>query len=148
MRSSGSRITLDATQRKQHPECWVCSQDNSCGLGVEFHAAGGGAIEATFPCDIQYSGYAGYLHGGVISSLLDGAMTSCLMAQGRVAFTADLRVRFRKPVRIGYPAIVRARIVRSRHGVHLLEAMLRQNDEVKATAHAQFMAHTTDRIPQ
>jgi acyl-coenzyme A thioesterase PaaI-like protein len=35
------------------------------------------------------------LHGGVISSILDGTMTNCLFAHGTVAVTAELRVRFR-----------------------------------------------------
>ena len=133
--------TLDRTRRRQHPACWVCSPDHEHGLRVDFEPDGTGGIRAGFACDARFSGYAGFVHGGVVSSLLDGAMVSVLMALGEVAVTADLRVRFREPVRVGEKATVRARLLESRHGMHRLAAELLQGDAVRATAEARFLAH-------
>lgn len=134
-------ITLDHTRRTQHPGCWVCSPDHECGLHVDFEPDGTGGIRADFACDERFSGYTGFVHGGVVSSLLDGAMVSVLMARGDVAVTADLRVRFHEPVRVGEAATVRARLVESRHGMHRLHAELRQGEALRATADARFLAH-------
>ena len=68
-------------------------------------------------------------------------MTNCLMARGVVAVTADLRIRFRKPVDAGARATVRARLLESRHGLHVVEAELEQDGEVRATASGRFLAH-------
>jgi uncharacterized protein (TIGR00369 family) len=113
---------------------------------MDFRPDDEGGISASFSCDERFSGYSGFIHGGVVSSLLDGAMTSCLMARGEVAVTADLRVRFHRPVRVGRPAIVRARVVQSRHGLLSVEACLEQDGETRATGLGRFLDHP-DRRP-
>ena len=75
----------------------------------------------------------------MIASLLDGAMTNCLFAQGHVAMTAELKVRYRKPVVIGQEMTIRAWIKRSLPPLHLLEAELKQEGCIKAIASAKFM---------
>ena len=100
-----------------------------------------GEIEACFACDPRYTGYDGYLHGGVISSLLDGAMTNWLLASGRRSMTADLSVRFQRPVVIGEPVDIRAHLEQSRRAVDVLQAELLQQGQVCATAVGKFMKH-------
>jgi len=75
----------------------------------------------------------------MIASLLDGAMTNCLFAHGLVAMTAELKVRYRKPVFIGQEMTIRAWITRSQPPLHLLEAELKQEGCIKAIASAKFM---------
>jgi acyl-coenzyme A thioesterase PaaI-like protein len=79
------------------------------------------------------------LHGGVITSLLDGAMTNYMFAHGIPAITAELTVRFRHPVVTNQVAIVRARIERSSPPLHLLKAEVVQGEQLKATASGKFM---------
>ncbi|RPI62864.1 MAG: PaaI family thioesterase, partial [Planctomycetaceae bacterium] len=86
-----------------------------------------------------YEGYEDVLHGGVISSLLDGAMTNCLFAHGIVAVTAELVVRFRHPVAIDVPVSVIGRIVSSSPPLHITEAKVIQDGVVMAVAKAKFM---------
>ena len=133
--------TLVQARARRHAHCWVCNPSNGRGLAVEFIQTSAGVVEGCFACDEAYAGYRGYLHGGVVSSLLDGAMTNCLLARGCVAVTAELRVRFRLPVATGRPAMVRAWLDRSRRQVHILGAELRQGGEVHATAVGKFMRH-------
>ncbi len=79
------------------------------------------------------------MHGGMIASLLDGAMTNCLFAHGYVAMTGELKVRYREPVIIGEEMLIRARIASSASRLYLLEAELKQGGCVKAAASAKFV---------
>jgi uncharacterized protein (TIGR00369 family) len=87
----------------------------------------------------------GRIHGGVLAALLDGAMCNCLMALGVTAVTADFQVRYRHPVRVGAEARVEARRLGQRGSVHDMEAVLIQDDYVKARAKARF--HDGDESP-
>lgn len=133
-----------ATRARRHPHCWVCSAANEHGLAVDFKADGTGAVEGTFPCDEKFTGYPGFLHGGVVSALLDGAMTNCLMARGTPGLTGKLEVRFLKPVLIGKPVTVKGRLEKSRGVLHILAAEMSQDGEVLATAAGKFMEYPED----
>jgi acyl-coenzyme A thioesterase PaaI-like protein len=125
-----------------HPNCVVCSTTNRRGLAVQFVPSNGvrAAVEATFDCDAAFQGYEDLVHGGIVCSLLDGAMANCLFRFGRVAHTATLTVRFRHPVLVGRPATVRGWIERTRGRLHLTAAELVQDGQVKAQASAKFVA--------
>jgi uncharacterized protein (TIGR00369 family) len=90
----------------------------------------------------EFEGYNDFLHGGVISALLDGAMTNCMFAHGYAALTAELNVRFHHPVLIGAPATVRAWIKKDLYPLFIVEAEVVQNQQVKATAAGKFMKST------
>lgn len=123
-----------------HPHCVVCSPTNDRGLAVHYRPSPDGpGVEASFPCDPAFEGYVGQLHGGVICSLLDGAMVHCLFQAGRRAYTAELTVRFRGAVVTGTPAVVRGRIERSRGRLHFAAAELVQDGVLKAVARAKFL---------
>jgi len=106
---------------------------------LEFALLEEGSVETAFNCDKAFEGYANVLHGGVISSLLDGAMTSCMFAHGCSSVTAELNVRFRHLVVTGETATVRAWITRSAPPLYILKAEMLQDDQVKATATGKFM---------
>ena len=130
---------LKTVRTHNHPYCVVCSQSNPLGLGLQFNVHDDGSVSASFLGHFALEGFEGCLHGGMIASLLDGAMTNCLFAQGRVAMTAELKVRYHKPVLIGHEMIIRARVTRSQPPLHLLQAELQQEDCIKATASAKFL---------
>jgi acyl-coenzyme A thioesterase PaaI-like protein len=130
---------LKALQAQAHPYCIVCSQSNPLGLGLGFTAHEDGSVSSSLHGHCALEGFQGYLHGGMIASLLDGAMTNCLFARGHVAMTGELRVRYRKPVIIGPEMQVRAWIRRSLGRLHLLEAELKQEGCIRATASAKFV---------
>ncbi len=134
---------LTTMKTRQHGHCVVCSRTNEKGLGLEFELQEDGSVEAQFGCDRDFEGYKNILHGGVVSSMLDGAMTSCMFAHGLPAVTAELKVRFRNPVITEHPAVVRARIVRSSAPLYVLEAEVAQDGLLKATAEGKFMEKTS-----
>lgn len=121
-----------------HPDCVVCSPDNAKGLAIAFHVADDRSVEAAFDCKAMLQGYPAMLHGGVVSTLLDGAMTNCLFAHGHISVTVELNVRFRHPVTTLGTVQIRAWLVSSNCPVHAMAAELIQNNQVKATAKARF----------
>jgi uncharacterized protein (TIGR00369 family) len=127
-----------ALRRTSHSGCYVCGSANGRGLGIEFRQNGQGVVEAVFACQTVFEGYPDMLHGGIICTLLDGAMTNCLFANGVTAVTADLKVRFRHPVVTKRPARVRAWVTATLRPLHELAAELVQNEQVMATAKAKF----------
>jgi len=122
-----------------HPNCIVCSPNNRLGLQLEFTMLDDGSVQATFDCGESFQGYPGILHGGVISSLLDGAMTNCLFAHGRQGITGELKIRFRHPVFIHRTAIVRAWVDRLIPPFQVLQAELIQDEWLKAKATGRFV---------
>jgi uncharacterized protein (TIGR00369 family) len=136
---------LERTRRAAHPLCIVCGQANGCGFGLHFSLRNDGGVEARFQCKVHFQGYEGLLHGGITSSLLDGAMTNCLFAHGIVAVTAKMTVRFRHPIALGAPLVVRACVTRSQAPLHVVEAQVIQDGQVKAKATGKFMERLGDR---
>jgi len=134
-----------------HPKCIVRSSENLSGLGLHFEAIDDGSVNATFQCDESFEGYPGILHGGVISSVLDGAMGNCMFAHGRATVTVEMTTRFRHPILTGQKAVASARITRSSHPLYLLEAEITQGGKVKATAKGKYydqpkLAHVVEQF--
>ena len=138
---------VEALRWQSHPRCVVCSQSNALGLGLKFDVTDQGFMEASFDCDSAFQGYPNVLHGGIICSLLDGAMTNCLFAHGWPAVTAELTVRFRHPIVTGGRATVRARVESSMRPLHVLVGEVLQNGRVTATAKGKFVEKPDDPWP-
>jgi acyl-coenzyme A thioesterase PaaI-like protein len=79
------------------------------------------------------------VHGGVISAVMDAAMTNRLFAIGITAVTARLSIQFHKPVKIGELAIVRAWILRESKRLYELKSEIIQNGLVEAEAEGKFI---------
>ena len=131
--------TLHKIRARTHRNCVVCGTANGRGLRLVFRPSEDGSVQATFDCEKAYEGYANVLHGGVVSALLDGAMTNCLFAHEHPGVTAELTVRFRHPVRTDTTATVRAWIEGCSPPLHVLKAEVVQNGQIKATACGKFM---------
>ncbi len=139
-------MTTDVRQRKMkqlqdahHPRCVVCGVGNKKGLKLTFQVLANGSVEGRVPCRRIFQGYKGLLHGGVISAILDSAMTNCLFAHDVVAVTGELTVRFLYPVPLTRDMVVRANIRESSPPLHYMEAQLTQNNRVVARASAKFV---------
>lgn len=139
-----ANTAMTSARHREHGNCVVCSRANGTGLGIDFTVVEDGAVEASFACDKAFEGFYNVIHGGVISSLIDGAMTNCVFAQGYVAVTAELKVRFQHPVNTGAPATVRAWVDKSYRPLHLLKAEVVQDHVIKVTAEGKFMERPDD----
>ena len=82
--------------------CFVCGQAHPCGLRIRFFVGEFGQVHAWSSPDATQTGYENIVHGGVVSALLDELLGWPIVLQtGRMAYTAELTVRFVKPVRVG-----------------------------------------------
>ncbi len=139
MTTEQMRAHMSELRGQGHERCVVCAPSHPLGLRVEYHVAAGGVVRAEFPCNRVFQGYPGQLHGGVIASLLDGAMTNCLFAHGIEAVTGELRVRFLRPVLTERIAVVNARLTRTFRRLCVLEAELIQEHMTVAKAQGKFL---------
>ncbi|MFZ5626791.1 MAG: PaaI family thioesterase [Bacillota bacterium] len=120
--------------------CFACGKQNPRGLHLEFTIEGEEYV-TTFTPGPVHQGYPGIMHGGIICTLLDEVMGRYLWKQGLTAPTAELRVRFRRPVPINEPLQVRGRVVNRRGRVIEMEAslILLRDQQVAATATGKFI---------
>lgn len=141
-----AQTVLEATGTSAHSGCLFCGKQNPIGFKLTFHARADGSVHAVFPCERPLQSYAETLHGGVVSALLDAAMTNCLFSRGIVAVTAKLTVRFLSPVMLDHPADVTAAVTRVRGPLYYLQAELTQGRTLTARAQATFMKRGRPRL--
>lgn len=123
-----------------HASCMVCGHLNS--LGIKSHACTEESVSAHFEPDCTCQGYMGIMHGGMISTLLDAAMTHCLFQQGVEAVTASLDIRFIEPVPCNDSLRIDARLISQRHHIYYLDAELSVAGRALARASARFIPRT------
>jgi len=129
---------LNNVRSQVHPDCIACGFKNINGLQLQFEADYEGGVTASFECNEMFEGYAGILHGGIISMILDSAMGNCMFSRGRATVTVEMNTKFRHPVKTGCRATVTAKITRISHPLYLLEARIIQDGEIKATGKGKF----------
>ncbi len=83
-----------------NPHCVVCGADNPRGLQLEFQGGPNGVDAAWIPTE-EWESFQGIVHGGIITTVLDEAMSKAVIARNWEALTVDLRVRFRGRVTPG-----------------------------------------------
>ncbi len=127
--------------QKSHNNCFVCAdqQSNLSGLGLDFRADGLDKVQAQFNVQYCHQGYTGLLHGGIASTLLDGAMTHCLLQQNIPALTAELSVRYHQPIPLGSTVSIFAELLQRKRGIFLLAARLVVDEEIMASATGKFL---------
>ena len=124
-------------QARSQSACFVCGQDNPHGLRIRFQRQDGGEMTATWTPNPAWEGFRGIVHGGVVSTVLDEAMSKAVAATGSEALTAELRVRFRRHVTSGDVFLIRGWIVKRNRRLIEAEAVLTAPD---GTEHAHAWA--------
>jgi uncharacterized protein (TIGR00369 family) len=102
--------------------CFVCGESNPAGVHVRFYEQDDGSVLARFTPREQHQGYPGRMHGGVITAVMDEAVGRAIMIKYGEAIwgvTAELNVRFRKPVPLDVELTVVGRI--TKEGSRLFE---------------------------
>ena len=121
----------------KYPGCFVCGEENEFGLKAKFYYQNGEAITRVV-ADKRFEGYHGIYHGGVISSLLDEIMIKAILAENKYAVTAEIKVRFKKPINTGEELKLSGRVCSQKGRLFFTEARaVRQNGNVVATAEAK-----------
>jgi hypothetical protein len=106
-----------------NPYCIVCGAENPNGLQLDFLVGAAGA-EATWVPAQGWESFRGTVHGGVVTAVLDEAMSRAVIAHAWEALTVDLRVRFRARVTPGEQLRVHGWVVERRRRKIVTEARL------------------------
>jgi len=87
--------------------CFVCGKENPVGLKLDFYTTSPGQSRADIIISSDYEGYPGIVHGGIIAAILDETGGRAFMeTPSRFMVTAQLNIRYRKPVPTGTPLVV------------------------------------------
>lgn len=119
--------------------CFVCGPDNAMGL------------QAVFSCDKElkqsfcrltiednFQGWHSIVHGGIIASLLDEACIYAGRALAETLVTAELSVRYRKPVPVGQEVVITGKVLEKRRKVLKVKSCLELNGEIHAEAEGRI----------
>ena len=126
--------------------CFACGPDNPAGMHVHFDRAPAGeeGVRADVLLDARYQGWRGIAHGGIVMALLDEAMAHAAGYAGHRGVTAQVNVRFRRPVPLEAPIVVRGRVAWQRRNVLGVEATIYHAD---GTVLVESEGHVVSRGP-
>ena len=131
---------LTPMAHKAQNRCFGCGPANAGGLHLEFLVAEDGSVVCLPTIPDSFEGPAGYLHGGIIATLLDEAMSKSIRARGLTAMTRQMEINYLRPVHSEAPIRVEGRLVRSEGRKHWTEArVLDEKGTVLATGKGLFI---------
>jgi acyl-coenzyme A thioesterase PaaI-like protein len=131
--------TVSISARHGHAHCLLCGEHNPSSLNLAFELSDDGTVRAGFLAHWGLQGYADILHGGVIASLLDAAMTHCLFHHGISAVTGELKIRFVESIPCDAPLEIRAWITRAVPPLYVLKSEILLGERIPAWGEAKFM---------
>lgn len=133
-----SAPVINRQSRDHH--CFGCGTLNENGLQLAFRESESG-VWAEFRPDRRYEGYIGMVHGGVLTAMLDEAMSWAITAKGEFAVTARLNTSFRNPAKVGSLLRVVGSIVEMRRRLVDTAAVITdvESDTIVAEAEGRFM---------
>jgi uncharacterized protein (TIGR00369 family) len=103
------RLPLHTTKESDY--CFACGPKNPIGLKLKFDWDGK-EVKAKFTPGEYHQGWAGLVHGGIISCLLDEAMSYAALYSGVNSLTARMQTRFKRPLPIDEPLTVTGSVTR------------------------------------
>lgn len=115
---------LKPLPRTAQNRCFGCGQANPSGLQLEFLLAEDGSLHCLTTVPDRFEGPPGYLHGGIIATLLDEVLSKSVRAHGKTAMTRHLEIDYLRPVPSGAPLRMVGRLVRSEGRKHWTEAKI------------------------
>lgn len=143
--SSENLIPLKHTAQNR---CFGCGQANPLGLHLEFKLAEDGIVVCFANVADTYEGPRGYVHGGIIATLLDETMSKAVRARGVVAMTRHLEIDYLRPVPSSSSIKLRGKVARSEGRKHWVNAeILDHHDKVLAKGEGLFIEVRERREP-
>ena len=104
--------------------CFGCGEANPIGLRLEFLLAPDRSVESLPVVADTFEGHPGYLHGGVIATLLDEAMSKAVRASGFIAMTRHVEIDYLRPVPSCAALRVHGLVTRNEGRKHWTEAKI------------------------
>jgi uncharacterized protein (TIGR00369 family) len=108
--------------------CFGCGRANPTGLHLEFLLAEDGSVVSLATIPDTFEGPPGYVHGGIIATLLDEAMSKAVRVRGLIAMTRKLEIEYLRPVPSGAPIRMEGKILSSEGRKHWVQARILNAD--------------------
>lgn len=121
---AGATEELKPLDHTAQNRCFGCGHANATGLRLEFFLAGDGSVVSLPTVRNAFEGPRGFLHGGIVATLLDEAMSKSVRVKGFTAMTRHLEVEYLKPVPSGAPIRIEGRTIQSDGRKHHTEARI------------------------
>lgn len=136
------RRNLSGLNLVDNDHCFVCGPRNAAGLHIPMQkSVEGHTCSFTWAPGPAYQGYAGIVHGGILSTLLDESMAYAVMGADRkiMAVTADMHIRYLRPTPVGVPLKFVATVVGQRKNLHFARSsVILPDGSVLAEAEGRF----------
>jgi acyl-coenzyme A thioesterase PaaI-like protein len=130
--------------------CLVCGMKNPFGLKAFFYETEKKELVAIFNTCEEHQSYPGRLHGGIAAAILDETIGRAILMhyeQEIWGVTAELRLRFKRPIPLGEELKVIGRITRESN--RLFEGtgeLILQNGEIAVTCEGKYLKLPLDDI--
>ncbi len=108
--------------------CFGCGMANRTGLRLKFFIDEDERVVCQLKVPGRFEGPPGHVHGGVIATLLDEAMSKANRQRGVVAMTRQMEVEYLRPVPLRAPLTLEGRSTGAGGRKHRCEAEVKAAD--------------------
>jgi uncharacterized protein (TIGR00369 family) len=121
--------------------CFGCGGANPHGMQLAFEQDDAvQRIRGSFRIGAQYQGGSGYIHGGIIATILDEVMGKVSRFHGVQAVTAELTVEYLRPVPVDTDLVVEGyEVKRDGRNLHVVGEIRNTSGVVLARSRARFV---------
>jgi len=107
-----------------HNRCFGCGPANPTGLHLEFMLAEDGTVVCLASIPDTFEGPRGFVHGGIIATLLDETMSKAVRSHNIVGMTRHMEVDYQRPVPSCTPIRLEGRVYHHEGRKHWAEASI------------------------
>jgi uncharacterized protein (TIGR00369 family) len=120
--------------------CFVCGLQNPQGLKFKFnYNKTTDEVTSDISFADHFQGWAGVVHGGLVSTVLDEIMVKTTEARGFICVTAEICIKFKNPARINTPYQCSGKILDIKRKLVFTESkMVDTENNLIARAEAKF----------
>ena len=108
--------------------CFGCGHANPGGLRLGFFLTKDRRVVSFATVGDAFEGPKGFVHGGIIATLLDETMSKAVRSHGLVAMTRHLEVDYQRPVPSTEKIRLEGRVTRNEGRKHWTEASILNSD--------------------
>jgi uncharacterized protein (TIGR00369 family) len=121
--------------------CFGCGGANARGMKLTFEQDDSTKrIRGAFKLGAEYQGGPGFIHGGIIATVLDEAMGKVSRFRGVRAVTAELIVEYLKPVSVDAPLLIEAyEVEKTGRNLHYVGEIRNQAGDLLARGRGRFV---------
>jgi uncharacterized protein (TIGR00369 family) len=121
--------------------CFGCGGANDRGMKLTFEQDDASKrIRGAFKLGAEYQGGPGFIHGGIIATVLDEAMGKVCRFRGMRAVTAELIVEYLKPVSVDAPLLIEAyEVEKTGRNLHFVGEIRNEAGDLLARGRGRFV---------